>query len=92
MPRSNGALGFAQYLPRELALRTKSQIVDMMCMALGGRAAEEIMFGDVTTGASDDLKRVTQMAYSMVRIYGMNDKVGNLSFPPSEQAFEERPF
>ena len=92
VPRSNGALGFAQYLPRELALRTKRQIIDMMCMALGGRAAEEIMFGDVTTGASDDLKRVTQMAYSMIRIYGMNDKVGNLSFPPPEQAFEERQF
>ena len=58
------------------------------CMALGGRAAEELTFGRVTTGASDDLNRVTQMAYSMVRIYGMNDKIGNVSFPPSDNQME----
>ena len=57
-------------------------------MALGGRAAEELTFGRVTTGASDDLNRVTQMAYSMVRVYGMNDKIGNVSFPPSENQME----
>merc|ERR1711871_1510195 len=92
VPRSNGALGFAQYLPRELALRTKRQIIDMMCMALGGRAAEDLMFGKVTTGASDDLNRVTQMAYGMVRVYGMNDKIGNVSFPPSEEMQFDKPY
>ena len=62
-------------------------------MALGGRAAEELTFGRVTTGASDDLNRVTQMAYSMVRIYGMNDKIGNVSFPPSDNQMEfEKPY
>eukprot|EP00946_MAST-07B_sp_MAST-7B-sp1_P005042 g5042.t1 len=88
VPRTSGALGFAQYLPKELNLHTKEQITDMMCMALGGRAAEELTFGRVTTGASDDLNRVTQMAYSMVRVYGMNDKIGNVSFPPSENQME----
>ena len=62
-------------------------------MALGGRAAEELTFGKVTTGASDDLKRVTQMAYSMVRIYGMNDRIGNVSFPPSDNQMEfDKPY
>ena len=68
------------------------QIVDMMCMALGGRAAEDLMFGKVTTGASDDLNRVTQMAYGMVRIYGMNESIGNVSFPPSEEMQFDKPY
>merc|ERR1711871_561550 len=93
VPRTSGALGFAQYLPKELNLHTKEQIMDMMCMALGGRAAEELTFGKVTTGASDDLNKVTQMAYSMVRIYGMNDKVGNVSFPPQDGQMEfDKPY
>ena len=92
VPRGSGALGFAQYLPKEVALHTKDQIVDMMCMALGGRAAEDLMFGKVTTGASDDLNRVTQMAYGMVRIYGMNENIGNVSFPPSEEMQFDKPY
>lgn len=80
VPRMSGALGFAQYLPKELALHTKDQILDRMAMALGGRAAEELTFGQVTTGASDDLDKVTKMAYSMVTKLGMNDRIGNLSF------------
>ena len=92
VPRGSGALGFAQYLPKEVALHTKEQIMDMMCMALGGRAAEDLMFGKVTTGASDDLNRVTQMAYGMVRVYGMNDKIGNVSFPPSEEMQFDKPY
>ena len=51
--------------------------MDMVCMALAGRAAEQIVFGQVTTGASDDLRRVTQIVYQMVKVYGMNDKVGD---------------
>merc|ERR1711871_978008 len=93
VPRTSGALGFAQYLPKELNLHTKEQILDMMCMALGGRAAEELTFGRVTTGASDDLNRVTQMAYSIVRIYGMSERIGNVSFPPSENQMEfDKPY
>ncbi len=84
IPRMSGALGFAQYLPKELALHSEEQILDKMSMALGGRIAEEITFGSVTTGASDDLDRVTKMAYSVVSIYGMNDKIGHVSFPPQE--------
>lgn len=88
VPRGNGALGYAQYLPREISLYSKEQMIDMMCMALGGRAAEAIMFNSVTTGASDDLKRVTEMAYGMVKIYGFNDRIGNISFPPSQNEMD----
>lgn len=81
VPRSSGALGFAQYLPKELFLRTKDQILDMVCMALAGRASEQVNFGKVTTGAADDLRRVTQIVYQMVQVYGMNEKVGQVAFP-----------
>merc|ERR1719174_117839 len=73
IPRSNGALGFAQYLPKEVFLRTRAQIEDIICMALAGRAAEQVVFGSVTTGASDDLRRVTGMIYQMIQVYGMNE-------------------
>jgi len=92
VPRGSGSLGFAQYLPKEVSLHTKDQIMDMMCMALGGRAAEDLIFGKVTTGASDDLNRVTQMAYGMVRVYGMSEKIGNVSFPPSEETQFDKPY
>jgi len=84
IPRMSGALGFAQYLPKEMALHTEQQILDRMAMALGGRASEEINFGRITTGASDDLDKVTKMAYAMVSLYGMNPVIGNVSFPPEE--------
>lgn len=61
VPRGSGALGYAQYLPKEISLRTKEQILDIVCMALAGRAAEQVNFGRVTTGAADDLRRVTQV-------------------------------
>jgi len=94
VPRSSGALGFAQYLPREVFLRTQDQIMDTVCMALAGRAAEEIMFGNVTTGASDDLKRVTQMVYSTIQVYGMNKRVGQVAFPKDQNAMggESKPY
>jgi len=93
IPRSSGALGFAQYLPKEVFLRTQDQIMDIVCMALAGRAAEEIFFGRVTTGASDDLKRVTQLVYSTIQLYGMNSRLGQLSFPKDPNAmFEDRPY
>lgn len=84
IPRSSGALGFAQYLPKEIYLRTKAQILDMVSMALAGRAAEEVFFGRVTTGASDDLRRVTDIAYSMIQTYGMNARLGQLAFSRDE--------
>jgi AFG3 family protein len=93
IPRSSGALGFAQYLPKEVFLRTREQIMDIVCMALAGRAAEEIFFGRVTTGASDDLKRVTGLVYSTIQLYGMNSRLGQLSFPKNPNAFyEDRPY
>lgn len=91
VPRGKGSLGYAQYLPKEVALHSTQAINDMMVMALGGRASEFINFnGTVTTGASDDLRRVTQMGYSMVQLYGMNDKIGQVSFPKEEGAFPDR--
>ena len=93
IPRSSGALGFAQYLPKEVFLRTQDQIMDIVCMALAGRAAEDIFFGRVTTGASDDLRRVTDLVYSTIQLYGMNSRLGQLSFPKDPNAmFEERPY
>lgn len=65
IPRGKG-LGYAQYLPKEQYLYTKEQLLDRMCMTLGGRVSEEIFFGRITTGAQDDLRKVTQSAYAQV--------------------------
>jgi AFG3 family protein len=90
IPRGGGALGFAQYLPKEVTLFTREALLDRMCMALGGRVSEELNFGGrITTGASDDLDKVTQMAYAMVSIYGMNSRVGTVSFPRREERFDK---
>uniref|UniRef100_A0A3B3WXZ7 AAA+ ATPase domain-containing protein n=1 Tax=Poecilia mexicana TaxID=48701 RepID=A0A3B3WXZ7_9TELE len=93
-PRTNAALGFAQILPRDQYLFTKDQLFQRMCMALGGRAAEAITFNKVTTGAQDDLRKVTRVAYSMVKQYGMCDSVGQVSFPETQEqgAVGRRPF
>lgn len=89
VPRGIAALGYAQYLPKEQYLYRTEQLIDTMCMALGGRAAEEIFFGKISTGAQNDLERITKMAYAMVTIYGMNDKIGQVSFndPQNEYGF-----
>ncbi|KAI8469650.1 MAG: membrane AAA-metalloprotease [Monoraphidium minutum] len=92
VPRGSAALGFAQYLPNENLLLTKEQLLDRVCAALGGRAAEEVMIGKISTGAQNDLEKVTQMAYAQVSIYGMNDRVGLVSFPPRQEAFAEKPY
>ncbi|MFT6203298.1 MAG: cell division protease FtsH [Spirosomataceae bacterium] len=84
VPRGIAALGYAQYLPREQYLYRTEQLFDEMCMALGGRAAEQVVFGKISTGALSDLEKITKMAYSMVTIYGMNEKIGNLSFYDSK--------
>ncbi len=79
VPRGK-ALGAAWYLPEERSITTKEQLLDEMCSTLGGRAAEEITFGKVSSGAQNDLERVTKQAYAMVSIFGMSEKVGTVSF------------
>lgn len=79
VPRGK-ALGAAWYLPEERSITTKEQLLDEMCSTLGGRAAEEIVFGKVSSGAQNDLERVTKQAYAMVSIFGMSEKVGTVSF------------
>lgn len=79
VPRGR-SLGAAWYLPEERSITTTEQILDEMCTALGGRAAERITFGKISTGALSDLEKVTKQAYAMVSVYGLNDKVGNISY------------
>jgi len=85
VPRGVAALGYAQYLPKEQFLYQTEQLLDELCMSLGGRAAEELTFGKISTGALNDLEKVSKMAYSMVSIYGMNNKIGNISFHNPQQ-------
>lgn len=91
VPRGVAALGYAQYLPKEQYLHTTEQLMDEICMTLGGRVSEELIFGKISTGAQNDLERITKMAYAMVTIFGMNDKVGNVSFydPNGEFSFRK---
>lgn len=81
VPRTNASLGYAQYLPSDNKLYSTHQLFDRMCMALGGRAAEAKIFRRVTTGAEDDLRKVTDLAYKQVVTFGMSPRVGNVSFP-----------
>ncbi len=83
VPRGR-SLGAAWYLPEERSITTTEQILDEMCMALGGRAAEELIFGKISTGALSDLEKVTKQAYAMVAMYGLNKRVGNISFYDSQ--------
>ena len=93
VPRGVAALGYAQYLPKEQFLYTTEQLEDGMCMTLGGRVAEDITFGKISTGAQNDLERITKLAYAMVTIYGMNDKVGNVSFNDTQGEYQfNRPY
>jgi cell division protease FtsH len=89
VPRGVAALGYAQYTPKEQYLYDTEQLMDQMCMTLGGRASEDIFFGKISTGAQNDLQQVTKLSYAMVTVYGMNDKVGKLSFfdPQQENMF-----
>ena len=84
VPRGVAALGYAQYLPKEQFLYRTEQLIDEMCVTLGGRVSEDIIFGKISTGAQNDLERITKLAYSMVTVYGMNDKLGNVSFYDSK--------
>jgi AFG3 family protein len=93
VPRGVAALGYAQYLPKEQFLYTTEQLEDGMCMTLGGRVAEDIVFGKISTGAQNDLERITKLAYAMVTIYGMNEKIGNVSFNDAQGEYQfNRPY
>ena len=83
VPRGN-SLGAAWYLPEERQLTTTEQILDEMCAALGGRAAEQVAFGKISTGALSDLEKITKQAYASVSIFGLNDKLGNISYYDSQ--------
>jgi AFG3 family protein len=92
IPRGVGALGYAQYLPKERFLFSTEQLMDRMCMTLGGRVAEEIFFGRITTGAQDDLQKITKMAFEVCANYGMNPDIGPISYGNREQEQFQKPF
>ncbi len=92
VPRGIGTLGYAQYLPKEEYITRTEALLDRMCMTLGGRAAERIVFDKISTGAQNDLDQVTKMAYSMISVFGMNDKVGNISFYGLQQDQFNKPY
>ncbi len=92
VPRGIGTLGYAQYLPKEEYITRTEALLDRICMTLGGRAAEEIVFSKISTGAQSDLDYVTRMAYSMVTVFGMNDKVGHVSFYSMGQDQFQKPY
>lgn len=89
VPRGTAALGYAQYTPKEQYLYNTDQLNDQICMTLGGRASEEIFFGKISTGAQNDLQQITRIAHAMVTVYGMSEKVGNISYydPQADQTF-----
>ncbi len=93
VPRGSAALGYAQYTPKEQYLYNTDQLMDQICMTLGGRASEDIFFGKISTGASNDLQQITKIAYSMITVYGMNDKIGNISYyDPTQENMFTKPF
>ncbi len=93
VPRGTAALGYAQYTPKEQYLYNTDQLIDQICMTLGGRASEDIFFGKISTGASNDLQQITKIAYSMVTVYGMSEKVGNISFyDPAQENYFTKPY
>ncbi|XP_037978017.2 paraplegin [Plutella xylostella] len=91
VPRTTMALGFAQYTTSDQKLYSKEELFDRMCMALGGRAAEAIIFNSITSGAQNDLEKVTKIAYAQIRVYGMSPTVGLVSFPDEKQ-FGKSPY
>ncbi|XP_058734297.1 ATP-dependent zinc metalloprotease FTSH 3, mitochondrial-like [Vicia villosa] len=86
--RGTSTLGFAQYIPNKNLLVIKEQFYDRTCMTLGGRAAEKVLIRTISTGAQDDLEKVTKMTYDQVAVYGFSEKVGLLSFPQKEDSYE----
>lgn len=92
VPRGVAALGYAQYLPKEQYITRTEQMLDQMCMTFGGRAAEQVFFDKISTGAQNDLDKVTKMAYDMTTIYGMNNEVGQVSFYGMGKDSYQRPY
>ncbi|XP_067934690.1 mitochondrial inner membrane m-AAA protease component paraplegin-like [Watersipora subatra] len=93
IPRTSAALGFAQYMPSDKKLYSREDLFERMCVMLGGRAAETVVFNRVTTGAQDDLDKVSRLAYSQIKQYGMGDSAGLLSFPSDEQDdYQNKPY
>ncbi len=92
VPRGIGTLGYAQYLPKEEYITRTEALLDRMCMTFGGRAAEKVIFDKISTGAQSDLDQATKMAYSMISVFGMNDKVGNVSFYGMSQDQFSKPY
>jgi len=88
IPRSKGSLGFAQYLPEEISLYSREALYDMICTALGGRISEDLFFNKISTGAADDIKKVTQIAQSLVSVYGMTDRLGLVGYHSEESALK----
>jgi len=89
IPRGSAALGYAQYQPKDRNLYTKAQLLDELCVLLGGRTAEELSFGSISTGAADDLRKVTNLAYEEVVHLGMNEKLGLLSFRQNSSEYPQ---
>ncbi|KAJ8303531.1 hypothetical protein KUTeg_019927 [Tegillarca granosa] len=92
VPRTGNALGFAQYVPNDHKLVSSEELFEKMCMALGGRAAEAIIFNHITTGAQNDLENVTRLANRQIKAFGMNERIGPLSFPEEEDGFGVKPY
>ncbi len=93
VPRGIGTLGYAQYLPKEEYITRTEQLLDRICMTFGGRAAETLVFNKISTGAQNDLDQVTRMAYSMTTVFGMNEKVGQVSFYGlTQDQYMQRPY
>jgi AFG3 family protein len=92
VPRGLAALGYAQYLPKEQYITRKEKLLDDICMTLGGRAAESVVFDKISTGAQSDLDHITRLSYDMILNYGLNDKVGNVSFHSMMNETYTRPF
>lgn len=88
VPRGVAALGYAQYLPKEQFLYTTEQLTDGMCMTMGGRVAEDIVFNKISTGAQNDLERITKLSYAMITMYGMNATIGNVSFNDTQGEYQ----
>jgi cell division protease FtsH len=92
VPRGMGTLGYAQYLPKEEYIIRTEQLLDRMCMTLGGRAAEKIVFNKISTGAQNDLDQVTKLGYGMVTVYGLNKEIGNVSYYAMSQDQFNKPY
>ena len=92
VPRGLAALGYAQYLPKEQYITRKEKLLDDICMTLGGRAAESVVFDKISTGAQSDLDHITRLSYDMILNYGLNEKIGNVSFHSMMNEAYTRPF